>query len=156
MYEKPITHDYVCDVRCLRSHVTSLLKLLSNTVPYFTVCMCDIAAEQLARSEIEPWCHYCTELTRLSIDCPSIAAQGQENGKRCVKSSARLPCIHHSRRVMVTSSTRIARPRWQSQVTDSQSRKAGEEENTKGPCKEADVLQPPVRGHRPCIPARAE
>jgi hypothetical protein len=53
---------------------------------------------------------------------------------------------------MATSSTRIARPRWQSQVTDSQSRKAGEEENTKGSSKEADALQPPVRGHRLCIP----
>jgi hypothetical protein len=53
---------------------------------------------------------------------------------------------------MATYSTRIARPRWQSQVTDSQSRKAGEEENTKGSCKEADALQPPVRGHRLYIP----
>jgi hypothetical protein len=56
---------------------------------------------------------------------------------------------------MVTPSTRIARPRWQSQVTDSQSRKAGEEENTKGSCKEADALQPPVRGHPP-VHSRSE
>ena len=55
-------------------------------------------------------------------------------------------------RVVSYSSSRISCPRWQSQVTDAQSRKAGEEENTKGSCKEADALQPPVRVHRLYIP----
>ena len=54
------------------------------------------------------------------------------------------------------SSTRISRPRWQSQVTDTQSRKAGEEEKPKRSCQEANALQPPVRGPHLRIPGLAQ
>lgn|SRR6266850_1515931 len=73
----------------------------------------------------------------------------EENGKRCVRGVREITVFSLLMICNRTFSTRVSCARWQSQVTDTQSRQAGEKEKSQRSCKEADALQPPVRSPLP-------